>query len=132
MLHRLKNWVGASLPTLIPIFAFLVGMRAGFWIMNSLVVFAIAYYAYRKRQTEPRWIENPQQTEEIKKWQWQFTLLLFVACFMIWRGLQDASVVKDSERLCRSMVSGDRGDYEDRDRCEGILNKIKGNPNIYD
>lgn len=131
LLDRLKSWVGAALPTLIPIFAFLVGMYVGFWAMTAILVFAIAHYAYRKRPVDPRTSEQSRQAEEINRWKQQFTLLVVVAGLMVWRSLLDSTIVDDAEHMCEALVRGDRGDYEDRGRCEGILTRIQRDPTSY-
>lgn len=131
MLDRFKNSVGATLPTLIPIFAFLVGMYVGFWAMTAILVFAIAQYAYRKRPVDPRSSEQSRQAEEIDRWKQQFTLLVVVAALMVWHSLLDSSIADDAERMCGALVRGERGDHDDRDRCEGILSKIQGGQTGY-
>ncbi len=114
MLERISGWLKSALPTLIVIFAFSVGMQIGFWAQSAIIIWAIAYYAFRG---EP-------SVEKLKQ---QIVLLTLYAAIMAYASLNTRQTLGNIEDICEEKSR------EDEDQCSRILYEIRdGGRSDYD
>lgn len=106
MLDRFSKWLEPALPTLIFIFAIVIGVKLGFWAQNVIIIWAIVYYALRGEPT----------TERLQK---QLLLLALYAAVMAYANLNTRTTLLRIEGICEE----ESRVYEDK--CSRILWEIQ-------
>ncbi len=106
MLERNSGWIKSAAPTLIFIFAFVVGMKVGFWAQSAIIIWAIIHYAFR----------DEADAEKVKQ---QIILLSAYAAIMAYASLNVQQTLRKIEDICEETSR------EDDDKCSRILYEIR-------
>jgi hypothetical protein len=113
MLDRSRKRLETALPTLIFMFAILIGLKFGFWAQNAIIIWAIVYYALRGEPTAER-LQN------------QLLLLALYAAVMAYANLNTRATLLKIEDIC------EEESRVDEDQCSRILWEIRDGGSIDD